>query len=439
MKRIILSVAVLFSASLMFGQGKYGADSAECIKYLSFYTQYMKQGSIDQAVPSWRKAISLCPPTASQHMLIDGMKIMRNEIKKNSGNPVRKKELVDTLMMLHQMRLDTYPSYRVPILTNRAMDMINYSEHGQEKEVYDALEEAMDAAQDKSNVTVAVRYMHYAIELYKNGVLTEEDVLNSFQKSVSVLESVDARKPSDMVKGAIADVENMFAQSGVASCEGLVKLFEPRYEANPEDKALLSNIVTLFSSTNCVDEILFRHAVEGLHKVDPSYNSAYLLYKLYAAYPEESQKAVDYMLEAIAYEGSDAITDAQYYFELSTYYCQMVGNNAEAVATAKKCAELSKDLAPKAYLLIGTIWGANQCKGNEIESRSNFWVAVDYMVKAKNLDPSLAEEANKHIATYSRYFPKQEEAFMYDIVDGDSYTVSCGGMRENTTVRTLKQ
>ena len=86
--------------------------------------------------------------------------------------------------------------------------------------------------------------------------------------------------------------------------------------------------------------------------------------------------------------------------------------------------------------MIGTIWGSQVCRGNEIESRAPYWVAVDYMIKAKNADETLAAEANNMIAQYSKYYPQKAEAFMYDLLDGQPYTVSCGGMRATTTVRT---
>ena len=45
MKKLFLAVLAI---SMMMGtnasaQGKYGADSAECIKYLSYYKEYYKQ------------------------------------------------------------------------------------------------------------------------------------------------------------------------------------------------------------------------------------------------------------------------------------------------------------------------------------------------------------------------------------------------------------
>ena len=60
------------------------------------------------------------------------------------------------------------------------------------------------------------------------------------------------------------------------------------------------------------------------------------------------------------------------------------------------------------------------------------------MTRARNADPSLEEETSRLSAQYRRYLPQQADAFMYDLVDGSSYVVSCNGMREVTTVRTNK-
>ena len=57
---------------------------------------------------------------------------------------------------------------------------------------------------------------------------------------------------------------------------------------------------------------------------------------------------------------------ANYYLELGSYNYKKAGNNAAAVAAAKKAAELSDEYKGKAYLLIGTIWGTVRCGGNEV-------------------------------------------------------------------------
>ena len=58
MKKITLAVLTLmlvFSGSA-FAQGKYGKDSAECIKYLSSYKEYFKQkvAEVNKKMPSYK-------------------------------------------------------------------------------------------------------------------------------------------------------------------------------------------------------------------------------------------------------------------------------------------------------------------------------------------------------------------------------------------------
>jgi hypothetical protein len=123
---------------------------------------------------------------------------------------------------------------------------------------------------------------------------------------------------------------------------------------------------------------------------------------------------------------------------LATYYFKKCGKSAQAVAKAKEAVDIDESYKGKAYLLIGTIWGGQKCGGDEVNSRANFWVAVDYLQRAAAADPSVADDANSLAAQYRRYFPKTEDAFFLDITDGSAYTVSCGGMSERTTVRTIK-
>ena len=143
------------------------------------------------------------------------------------------------------------------------------------------------------------------------------------------------------------------------------------------------------------------------------------------------------MQEAIASEGSDAQKDAEWTYELATF-CYKNGRSAQAIEYASKVASSSKELAGKAYFLIGTAWGSSRCGGDEIAKRAPYWVACDYLSKAKAADPSLADEANRLIGQFSSYFPQAADAFMYDITNGQSYTVVCNGMRATTVVRTVK-
>ena len=72
----------------------------------------------------------------------------------------------------------------------------------------------------------------------------------------------------------------------------------------------------------------------------------------------------------------------------------------DAYKAATAAVELSDNYDAKCYYLMGTLWGSTVCGGDEISKRAPYWVAVDYMQKAKNADPALAEDADRMIGQY---------------------------------------
>ena len=173
-----------------------------------------------------------------------------------------------------------------------------------------------------------------------------------------------------------------------------------------------------------------------MYNIEPSADAAYYLYKLHSSKGNVNE-AVNYLNEAIDRDDSDVKKDASYLYELAVY-CLKNGRSASAYDAATKVPAMDEELAGKAYLLIGTIWGSAACGGDEIARRAPYWVACDYMNKAKAADPSLTEDANRYIGQYSKYFPPAADAFMYNVTNGQTYSVVCGNMRATTTVRTVK-
>ncbi len=442
MKKIVLLISIaamsLFASSKVSAQGKFGPDSAECIKYLSYYTEYYKQKNYDSALPNWRKAYSLCPPTSRYSMLSDGTTLLRRLIQQNQKNAVYKAKLVDSLMTIYDQRVEFWPKYATASLNNKASDMYNYLKNDPER-LFAGLTDVVSKIGAQTRPNIFLFQLNTACDLYHEGSLDAEKVIEVYETATKYLAEVtpknDVEKRS--IDKTIEDIESLFITSQVASCDNLLELFTPRYNANPDDLNLAKNIVRMMSLTEgCTDNDLFLNAVNTMYRLEPSHSSAYYLAKLYAG-RNDLDNAIKYMEEAIAAEESDAVTDAGYWFELAAS-CFKGGNSPKAFEAALKAAELDPAMAGKAYLLAGTIWGSQACPGNEIEKRAQYWVAVDYMTKAKNADETLAEEANNHINQYKSYYPQTAEAFMYDVTDGQSYTVSCNGMRAVTTVRTQK-
>ena len=442
MKKIIVLIAVaamaMMSGSKASAQGKYGPDSTECIKYLSYYTEYYKQKNYESALPNWRKAYHYCPPSSRYSMLSDGSSLMRNLITKNKNNPIYKAQLVDSLMTLYNQRVEYFPKYATSSLNNKALDMYNYMKDEPMK-LLEGLTEIIEQTQENTKTNVFIYQLNTAIDLYKIGLIDSETVIEIYDKGVMYLGAMQPKNESEQknITKTTEDFETLFISSQVASCENLITLFTPRLEADPQSLELAKNIVKIFSKAEeCTDNDIYLTAINTMYTMEPSATSAYYLYRLYSD-RNDYDTAIKFLEEAIAAEDSDDLKDGEYNYELALYQFKL-RNNVKAYEAAKKAADLNPEYAGKAYMLMGTIWGTTTCQGNEIEKRAPFWVAVDFMTKAKNADASLADEANNYIKQYSVYYPQTAEAFMYDVTDGQSYTVSCSGLRATTTVRTQK-
>ena len=114
---IFFAAMAVFASQKLSAQGKYGADSAECIKYLSYYQEYYKQKNYDSALPNWRKAYAICPATASQNMFVHGTTLM-TRLYNSTKDAAHRASIVDTILTLQDQRMATYPKKREDILNN---------------------------------------------------------------------------------------------------------------------------------------------------------------------------------------------------------------------------------------------------------------------------------------------------------------------------------
>ena len=323
MKKFILLITVaaaaLVGSTSLSAQGKFGPDSAECIKYLSYYTEYYKQKNYDSALPNWRQAYKLCPPTSRYTLLSNGTTLVKRLIQSNSKNAVYKAALIDTLMTIYDQRVQYWPKYATASLNNKALDMYNYMKNEPVK-LYEGLTEVVSTNKNKTTPNVFLFQMNTAIDLYKSGMLDPETVINVYETAVKYLGEVTPKNDTEKanIEKTTGDIESLFITSQVASCDNLIALFEPRYNADPQNLDLAKSIVKMMSITEgCTDNNLFLNAVTTMYNLEPSHNSAYFLYKLYSS-RGDVDNAIKYMDEAIASEESDAETDANYTLNAAT-------------------------------------------------------------------------------------------------------------------------
>ncbi|HPX78902.1 MAG TPA: hypothetical protein PK603_01170 [Bacteroidales bacterium] len=441
---ILFSLIMLAFVTQSYAQtGRFGAtpeDSVECVRYLNFYKEYYKNGNIREALPSWRGALKKCPVGVTQALYQDGQNMIKFLINQ-TNDPQRRRELVDSLILMYDIRIEKFPAFKscLSAHTFKAYDMITYYKED-DAQVFKALQDVVQYGRENTDQNILVLNMQYATSLFKEDKLSTEDVINVYQNISNIFDMKVRIAPSEALDEARNSFETLFAISGVADCENLLALFGPRFDQNATDPVYVRRVVQLLSNAGCETSDLFLKAVECLYAMDPTYNSAYYLYRLYSA-RENYGNAVKYLEQAIDSDSIDDKVKGDYLLELGTFYFKRMNNSNSASKNALRSFTFNEDLKGKAYLLLGHLWAiakVTDTETPEIDDRANFWVAVDYFVRAKQADASLAEECDRLISTYRQYFPTAEEVFMHDLQEGSSYQVKANGLSATTTVRTAK-
>lgn len=457
----LISLGLFSAAGVRAQDAKYGDHPTECKNYISFYTDYYKQKDFKAAMRNWRKAYEICPATASSNMFLHGQTMMRDILDNDATlTPEHRAALVDSLLNLFDERSAAYPKTAQAQMNRKALDVTKYV--ADEDRKYEVYKQVIDCNGVYTDPQVLYFYMQGTVMGYAASKFDAEQVISVYDFLMNMLDQAALTNANDLAAlspdsknyekelkslqdNAVAignskrDVEELFIASRVASCENLIALFTPRYESNPDDVDLIEKIVGMLNNADdCNNNDLYFKAATALYAARPSYTAAYSLFRLNAA-RDNIADAIKYLEEAIEFDESDAEKDARYCYDLARF-CKANNRNGKAVEAANRVVRLesgleTKTYTGKAYMLIGQIWGANRC-GGEIDRWAALWVATDYMQRARAADPEIAAECNRFISGYSSNFPLAVDAANYDLVNGQSYTVSCGGLSATTTIRT---
>lgn len=87
------------------------------------------------------------------------------------------------------------------------------------------------------------------------------------------------------------------------------------------------------------------------------------------------------------------------------------------------------------YILIANLYAMSPNWSDESAlNKCTYFVIIDKLQRAKQVDPSVAEEANKLIGRYSAHTPQAKDLFMLGYKAGDRITIG-GWIGESTTIR----
>lgn len=410
------------------------AEDSICKTNTFLYQEAYKSKQYMDAYEPWKIALETCPKS-SKNLYIRGVTILKTKYNATK-DPAERSAVVDELMNLYDLRIKYYGE-AAEVTARKAYDMEQLRGNAGLKEYYALYAEAMKLGASDLDVAFIQRYFDATVKYVTAGNADTTLIVDNYDIASDALDALLAKEQDSAKKAEIynvvAGIENRF--SPFASCEELVKIYTKKFEAAPEDLTLVKKITTILRKKKCMNTELFFAATESLHKLEPSPSSAYLMAQM-CYQKERFSEAAKYVNDAL--QGAE--DKDKYNMYILQGLCYANTNSYSAARSAyQKAAEMDATKG-EPYRLIAQLYakGAKSIDDG-LGGRTAYWAAVDAARKAISIDssPENVEAANRLISSYSGHFPKQDDAFMMDLIDGSGYTVP-GWIGVSTTVRTRK-
>lgn len=476
MKKIISSlffmlVAVSASAQIngidndnRFGVGE---DSIKCIEQISICNINVKNGSFNEAYTAWKELFTKYP-VARVDTYSNGVKILKGLIAKEADEQ-KKLDYINELMALYDQqikytdKLQEITKTRLSAgntLGKKAMDYIKFMPKASLDSAYAMLSQSVSMEKGMSEYNITQQLMKLSAQKYKkdpagHGEQVIQDYLDASVYIVDVLDKYnerieyytkryeELRDPKDSVQAdqykkainaartARSNIDGYFINSGAASCDDLEAIYAPKIEENKDNIAYLNKVISLMSMLKCTNQDAYLTASEYALAIEPTAKAAmgcgYRYFK-----KGDIDKALELFDQAIELEQS-VTNKADMCYKIGAIYMNLK-KYSKAREYARKAIALNSQFG-EPYILIAQCYAAAPNWGNDnVLNGCTYFAAIDKLQKAKAVDPSVKEQANKLIAQYSNYTPAKDELFMRGYNEGKSITIG-GWINETTTIR----
>lgn len=424
-----------------FGSGE---DSVRCITNISLFTPYAKAGNFKDAYEFWKIVYNECP-SATKDIYLYGVRIVAWEIA-NEKDPAKKAALINDLMAVYDKRVKYFGDDKKYgkdwIVARKVQDY--YSQMGESadnKVAYGWLKEIVDQYNEQTEAMGASLFAFASLKLMMADPNLKEQYIQDYLKAANILDvqlkAAQAAGNEKEVAGLTtykSAMDGAFAGSGAADCETLQNMYANKIEENKSDLAYLKDVIALFRRVRC-QEIESYFAASGyVYALEPSADAAVGLGKQ-AVKKKDYDTAIKFFEEAASME-TDASAKADDYYTIALLSFEQ-NSYSKARQYCQKAIEANPNYGA-AYLLIGKMYAATAKSvypDDGVLARSVYYAALDKFEKAKQVDPSVSEEANTLISAYRAHLPSTEEIFMHpDLEKGKSISIG-GWIGERTTVR----
>lgn len=455
MKTLIKSVFTLFLAmSLLpsFAQidfndpryVKYGADVAAREanhKNYAFFREAFKMNSYGDATKRLNELIEACPE-ANENIYLVGIKMFRNQMDEVETDEEKMKYL-DEVLRMFDYRIQYFSesngkNVKYNLMADKIKEVLR-NDFAWDKKQDMVVKTAQVIAKEAKNdvdITFYILYFNTITNKFLADKLSPELVLSEYE---AVTEGI--ANHSDPTKDDVQKViDSYLLNSGAATCDNLVALFKPKYEANPNNLDLIKKIMRYLNNANCDENPFKIQLAEKYYKLDPSAEAAYSLGTIFRA-QKNVEKAVTYFKEAISREQNKAVA-SKYEQNLAVTY--LINKKYELAATYAKRSVASDPRNGYAQFILAQAYtmGSTEVSCDAFSKRMVNCLIYTTLEKAKALTPRENSEygdIEKQMSTIRFHFPTMEDIFFKEgTKEGDAYTVNCGWIKGETKVQISK-
>lgn len=457
MKKYILIAIVVFLGTAAIAQekaavepvkapeceNKWGIDSVETAKQLSLFNQYYQEKKYAEAYPYWLYLFENAP-CIQKRITYNGPTVIKEKlkaIKKAEGKDAyfaRVKTISDTLFMTYQKRIELFGQEGY-VKGKWANDIVKMTPQNREKGLV-MFHESISLEGAKTRYKVPKDYIYAGVKHYQKKKLTL-DSLFMILEEVSPIIDVNIAKYTATglsAKDSIKGVKWQKTQDVIIGlmkpyldCDKLTELKQPHFADNKTNPTWLRSTVKLLDRGRCEKKPFYLECSEALFELEPNSDAALSLAKAFGKQGDDVKATIYYN------KAADLATSDDDKYKIYIKLAKTAKNNKKYSRVrdyARKAIAINAN-SGEAYILIGDAYraSARSC-GGDLGAAGVYLVAVDKYIKARNVDPTVAEKANSKIGQVSGSFPNKEDSFFKGINVGDSYRVGCW-IGESTTVR----
>ncbi len=441
MKIRTLVATLLFSAGAMTALAQ-STDGNNCNTNSSISHEAVKAGNFKDAYVPWKEVMKDCP-TLRYYTYTDGFDILKYFLGTVQKGTPEYQTYFDELMGVHDQLMEYTPQFNVRgirsvsrSLALKAVDYIQLAPQPDAKVAYGWLKESVSQEKAESQPAILFYFLQVSAELLKADMVGHNEAfIQDYLNTTQWVDDAIASSEKESTKKGYSDIKEslvaLFINSGAADCASLQEIYAPQVEANKTNFDALKKIIDVMRMVGCTESEAYFQASLYSYQIEPTAEAAAGAAAM-SFKKGDIDSTVKYYEEAANLE-NDNDKKADYLYKAAAVL-STVKKYSQAKAYATKALSAKEDLGA-AHILIANMYGASPNWSDEPAlNKCTYYVVLDRLNRAKSVDPSVAEEANRLIRSYSPHTPDISELFMLGYKAGDRITVG-GWIGETTTIR----